>query len=158
MNYRLAIVFSYERFETALICIISFEPSSRFRPILNIPVFRKNGASLDLLNIVFKIVYQKGFFWWDKKKSNLLIWGRILDIYWERFLNFCVRVLLKSAIFEKLNLINLCKYLSQIMTIRFQQFCLIFFLFDRNWHNCICRISRLQLFERSLPYEFVWGL
>ena len=82
MNYRLAIVFSYKRFETALICIISFEPSSRFRPILNIPVFRKNGASLDLLNIVFKIVYQKGFFFGEiKKKSNLLIWGRILDIY-----------------------------------------------------------------------------
>ena len=40
-------VFSYERFENALICIIS-----RFRPILNFPIFRKNGASLELLNIV----------------------------------------------------------------------------------------------------------
>ena len=52
MNYRLAFVFSYERFENAVICIICFGPSTRFRPILNIPVFRKNGASLDLLNIV----------------------------------------------------------------------------------------------------------
>ena len=31
MNYRLAFVFSYERFENALICIISFGPSTRFR-------------------------------------------------------------------------------------------------------------------------------
>ena len=68
MNYRLAIVFSYKRFETALICIISFEPSSRFRPILNIPVFRKNGASLDLLNIVFENSLPKGFFLVKLKK------------------------------------------------------------------------------------------
>ena len=54
MNHRLAFAFSYERFENAVICIICFGPSTRFRPILNIPVFRKNGASLDLLNIVFE--------------------------------------------------------------------------------------------------------
>ena len=71
MNYRLAIVFSYERFETALICIISFEPSSRFRPILNIPVFRKNGASLDLLNIVFENSLPKGFFLGEIKKIRI---------------------------------------------------------------------------------------
>ena len=82
MNYRLAFVFSYERFENAVICIICFGPSTRFRPILNIPVFRKNGASLDLLNIVFENSLPKGFFFGEiKKKSNFLIWGRILDIY-----------------------------------------------------------------------------
>ena len=47
MKYRMPFVFSYERFENALICIIS-----RFRPILNFPIFLKNGASLELLNIV----------------------------------------------------------------------------------------------------------
>ena len=62
MNYSLAFVFSYERFENAVICIICFGPSTRFRPILNIPVFRKNGASLDLLNIVFENSLSKGFF------------------------------------------------------------------------------------------------
>ena len=57
MKYRMPFVFSYERFENALICIIS-----GFRPILNFPIFLKNGASLELLNIVtvFEIVYQKG--------------------------------------------------------------------------------------------------
>ena len=47
MKYRLPFVFSYERFGNALICIIF-----RFRPILNFPIFRKNGASLEVLNII----------------------------------------------------------------------------------------------------------
>ena len=47
MKYRLPFVFSCERFENALICIIS-----RFRPILNFSIFRKNGTLLELLNIV----------------------------------------------------------------------------------------------------------
>ena len=81
MNYRLAFVFSYERFENAVICIICFGPSTRFRSILNIPVFRKNGASLDLLNIVFENSLPKGSFLVREKKSNFLIWRRILDIY-----------------------------------------------------------------------------
>ena len=68
MNYRLAFVFSYERFENAVICIICFGPSTRFRPILNISVFRKNGASLDLLNIVFANSLPKGFFLVKLKK------------------------------------------------------------------------------------------
>ena len=73
MNYRLAFVFPYEGFENTLICIISFGPSTRFKPILNFPIFRKNGASLELLNIVFfEIVYQKGFFGkiTEKKKEK----------------------------------------------------------------------------------------
>ena len=78
-------VFSYERFENALICIIS-----RFRPILNFPIFRKNGASLELLNIVtvFENSLPKGSFGEIKK---ILIfwtaWRRILDSYRQRLLN-----------------------------------------------------------------------
>ena len=68
MNYRLAFVFSYEHFENAIICIICFGSSTRFRPILNIPVFRKNGASLDLLNNVFENSLPKGFFFGELKK------------------------------------------------------------------------------------------
>ena len=79
MNYRLAFVFSYERFKNTLICIISVEPSTRFRPILNFPIFRQNGASLELLNIVFNNSLLKGFYWWNKKKRNSFIWRRILD-------------------------------------------------------------------------------
>ena len=80
MKYRLPFVFSYERFENALICIIS-----RFRPILNFPVFRKNGASLELLNIVtvFENSLPKGSFgeiFWTA-------WRRILDSYRQRLLN-----------------------------------------------------------------------
>ena len=65
MKYRMPFVFSYERFENALICIIS-----RFRPILNFPIFRKNGASLELLNIVtvFENSLPKGPFGEIKKK------------------------------------------------------------------------------------------
>ena len=59
MNYRLAFVFSYERFKNALICISSFRPSTRFRPILNFQSFRKNGAKLELLNIVFLVNLKK---------------------------------------------------------------------------------------------------
>ena len=70
MNYRLAFVFSYERFKNTLICIISVEPSTRFRPILNFPIFRQNGASLELLNIVFNNSLLKGFYWWNKKKTE----------------------------------------------------------------------------------------
>ena len=71
MNYRLAFVFPYEGFENTLICIISFGPLTRFKPILNFPIFRKNGASLILLNIVFfEIVYQKGFFGKITKKKK----------------------------------------------------------------------------------------
>ena len=45
-----------------------------FRPILNFPIFRKNGASLELLNIVtvFKNSLPKGSFGEIKKKSNFL--------------------------------------------------------------------------------------
>ena len=45
----------------ALICIISIGPSTSSRPILNFPIFRKNGASLELLNIVFENSLPKGF-------------------------------------------------------------------------------------------------
>ena len=64
MKYRLPFVFSYERFENALICTIS-----RFRSILNFPIFRKNGASLELLNIVtvFENSLPKGSFGEIKK-------------------------------------------------------------------------------------------
>ena len=64
MKYRLPFVFSYARFENALICIIS-----RFRPILNFPIFHKNGASLELLNIVtvFENSLPKGSFGEIKK-------------------------------------------------------------------------------------------
>ena len=69
MKYRLPFVFWYERFENAAICIIS-----RFRPILDFPIFCKNGASLELLNIVtvFENSLPKGSFGEIKKKSNLL--------------------------------------------------------------------------------------
>ena len=68
MKYRLAFVFSYECFEYAPICIISIGPSIRLRPIFNFPLFRKNGTSLELLNIVFENSLPKGFFWSNKKK------------------------------------------------------------------------------------------
>ena len=71
MNYRLASVFSYKRFENALICIISIGPSTELRPILNFPMFRKNGASLEFLNVAFEIVYQKGFFFGEIKKIRI---------------------------------------------------------------------------------------
>ena len=63
MNYRFAFVFSYERFENALICIISIGPSTELRPIFSLPIIRKNGASLELLNIVFENSLPKGIFW-----------------------------------------------------------------------------------------------
>ena len=74
MNYKLASVFSYERFEYALICIISMGPSTRLRPILNFPIFRKNGVSLERLNIVFESSLPKGFFGEIKNNSHFLIW------------------------------------------------------------------------------------
>ena len=61
MNYRLAFVFSYERFENALICIISRGPSTFL-------FFRKGEASLELLNIVFDNSLPKGFFGGEIKK------------------------------------------------------------------------------------------
>ena len=66
MNYRLASVFSYERFGNALICIISIAPSTRHDQVeadSQLSYFRKNGASLELLNIVFENSIPKGFFW-----------------------------------------------------------------------------------------------
>ena len=59
MKYRQALVFSHQRFENALISIISIGPLTRFTPILNFPIFfRNNGVSLELLNVVLKMVYQ----------------------------------------------------------------------------------------------------
>ena len=54
MNYRLASVFSYERFGNALICIISIGPSTRHDQVeadSQLSYFRKNGASLELLRV-----------------------------------------------------------------------------------------------------------
>ena len=65
MKGRLPFVYSYERFENAPVNIIS-----RFRPILDFPIFRKKGASLELLNIVtvFENSLPKGSFGGIKKK------------------------------------------------------------------------------------------
>ena len=66
MNYRLASVFSYERFGNALIFIISIGSSTRHDQVeadSQLSYFRKNGASLELLNIVFENSIPKGFFW-----------------------------------------------------------------------------------------------
>ena len=89
MKCRLPFAFSYERFENTPVCIIS-----RFRPILNFPIFCKNGASVELLNIVtvFENSLPKGsfmFFWWNKKKIRIFwtAWRRILDSYRQRLLN-----------------------------------------------------------------------
>ena len=51
---------------------------------MKLMIFRKNGASLELLNIhlFLKIVYQNGFFG-DTKKIDFLVWRRILDIFWQ---------------------------------------------------------------------------
>ena len=56
-------------FENVLICIIS-----RFRPILNFSIFGKNGASLELLNIVtvFENSLPKGSSGEIKRNSNFL--------------------------------------------------------------------------------------
>ena len=69
MKYRPPFVFWYERFENAAICIIS-----RFRAILNFPISRKNGASLELFYIVtvFENCLPKGSFGEIKKNYNLL--------------------------------------------------------------------------------------
>ena len=86
MKYRLPFVFWYERFENAAICIIS-----RFRAILNFPVSRKNGASLELFYIVtvFENCLPKGSFGEIKIKIRIFCtaWRRILDSYRQRLLN-----------------------------------------------------------------------
>ena len=82
MNCRLAFVFSYERFKTALICIISIGPSTELSPIFNFPTFRKNETSLELFNIVFENSFPKGFFWCNEKKSEffqLALYSRYLQ-------------------------------------------------------------------------------
>ena len=60
INHRLAFVFSYERFG---ICANLHNFHRALRPIFNFPIFRKNGASLELLNIVFENGLLKGCFW-----------------------------------------------------------------------------------------------
>ena len=78
MKYRQGLVFSYQRFENALISIISIGPLTRFTPILNFPgnFFHKNWVSLELLNVVLKIVYQiKGTC--SAKIDFFFMWRRI---------------------------------------------------------------------------------
>ena len=43
-------------------------PSTQLKPIFNFPTFRKNGTSLELLNIVFENSFPNGFFWCNKNK------------------------------------------------------------------------------------------
>ena len=54
------------------VCLFSqFGGSSNcFRPILNFPIFRKNGASLELLKNVFENSLPKWFFGEIKKKFD----------------------------------------------------------------------------------------
>ena len=86
MNYRVAFVFSYERFKNALFCINSIGPSTRMRSIFNFPIFRKNGASPGTFEYCFlKMVYLKGFL--VKKNSNFLIRRWVLDSYRQRLLS-----------------------------------------------------------------------
>ena len=88
MNYRVALVFSYERFENALFCINSIGHSTRLRSIFNFPIFRKNGASPGTFEYCFlKMVYLKGFLV-KKKNPNFLIRRGVLDSYRQRLLSY----------------------------------------------------------------------
>ena len=60
MKYRQALVFSYQRFENALISIISIGPLTRIRPILNFPIFSQKRDLVGTIKHCFKKVYQKG--------------------------------------------------------------------------------------------------
>ena len=87
MNYRVAFVFSYERFENALFYINSIGPSTRLRSIFNFPIFRRNGVSPGTFEYCFlKMVYLKGFL--VKKNSNFLIRRGVLDSYRQRLLSY----------------------------------------------------------------------
>ena len=85
MNYGLAFIVLNEHFEYAPVCIIFIGPSTRSRPIFNFPIFRKNRASLELLNIVFENSLPKGFLG-EIKNSNFFICRQVLDIYRQRLL------------------------------------------------------------------------
>ena len=59
MKYRQALVFSYQRFENALISIISIGPLTRITPILNFPIFSQKRDLVGTIKYCFKKVYQK---------------------------------------------------------------------------------------------------
>ena len=68
MNYRVAFVFSYERFKNALFCINSIGPSTRMRSIFNFPIFRIF-LNIEYWILLFENGLPKGFF--GKKKIRI---------------------------------------------------------------------------------------
>ena len=129
MKYRLPFVFLYERF--------------RFRPILNFPIFRKNGASLELLNIVtvFKNSLPKGSFG-EIKKDRIFwtAWRRILDSYRQRLLlmnrshRFCFPPFFFISFISRTLLVNnwfvfaMCLVAGDWLKVCFEFYCLTRFL------------------------------
>ena len=60
MKYRQALVFSYQRFENALISIISIGPLTRITPILNFPIFSQKRDLVGTIKHCFKKSLPKG--------------------------------------------------------------------------------------------------
>ena len=63
MNYRLDYVFSYERFENALICILSIGAFDRVEADFKLSYFSQKRSFAELLSIVFENNLPKGVFW-----------------------------------------------------------------------------------------------
>ena len=84
MKYRQALVFSYQRFENALISIISIGSLTRFTPILNFPIFFAITGS----RWNFLILFQKQFTKRDFFGENpfFFIQRRVLNNYLQRLL------------------------------------------------------------------------
>ena len=60
MKYRQALVFSYQRFENALISIIFSGPLTRFTPISNFPIFQQKRDLVRTFKCCFKTSLPEG--------------------------------------------------------------------------------------------------
>ena len=83
MKYRQALVFSYQRFENALISIISIGPLIRFTPISNFPIFWQKRDLVETFKCCFKNSLPKGLDFFGENPF-FFIQSRFLNNYLQR--------------------------------------------------------------------------
>ena len=141
MKYRQALVFSYQRFENALISIISIGPLTRFTSILKFPIFLKNGISLELLNSVFKNSLSKGN---CSGKNDYFFQRRILNNYLQRLLkSFGSRIISNHYICDTRHLLKRIDGHKQKSSSHYKHF-----LNKHNFATPTCLLKQFDVFAK----------
>ena len=142
MMYRFPLVFWYERFENALICIIF-----RFKPKLNFPIFRRGKSCF--FRVIFDgyvVILFHEFKWYFHPVFVLFLCS------FDRFL-YCFQTTLRLFSYNFILFLHFCilflMYFHNICVLLLFFFCGILILFSKYFY-CICKYEYFTKFRDRL--------